>query len=167
MISVKTLKDMKPRLVQRCTINKQGNTLRYEYMGSSEFECGDQAKSLKRMFEKGIALAVQPLNVFDNDISVFIVASSGFDFVQYLEVIKGLIKEEWPMQEPTHIDIVVKKLLGIKDGWGFAVDTDSWFDFVNDALFTFSNEKITQLVDILVEHQKEMGGTGFTRDSEI
>ncbi len=125
MTIITSLETMKPRLIQRCTIDKKEDTLRYEYMESSKFEFGDQIKSLKRMFEKEITFAVQTLNVFDCDISVFIVASGSFDFVQYLEVIKGLINKEWPMQESTHLNVVVKKLLEVKDEWDFNVDTNA------------------------------------------
>ncbi len=155
MTNITPLGTMKPRLIQRCTIDKEENTLRYECMGSSQFHCGDQSESLKIMFKKGIALGVQDINIFDNNISVFVIAPAGFDFVSYPEVIKRLIKEEWHTQEATYLNWVIKKSLGIKIEWDFDVNTNAWFDFVNGALFTFTKENTTYLVDILENIKKK------------
>ena len=44
------LKNARPTLIQRCEFD--GDTLRYDYMGSTEFEVGNQAKCLKEMFKE-------------------------------------------------------------------------------------------------------------------
>ena len=40
-----------PRLIQRCSIDREDNSLDYDYMGSAEFEVGGQANALRKMFE--------------------------------------------------------------------------------------------------------------------
>lgn len=46
-----------PWLIQRCEL--RDNKLFYDYMGSSEFEIGDQSRSLKRIFAAGIDLNIE------------------------------------------------------------------------------------------------------------
>lgn len=153
--SIRELENSKPRLFQRCFIHKNG-ALKYEYMGSSEFGMGDQAKSLKIMFEKELGLSIQPIDVFDKNIQVFIIASGMFDFISYAEVIKGLINEEWATQEPTHLNLFVRRHLEIKDEWCFTIDTEIWFDFVNGVFFTFTTESTSHLMETLGNIKKKL-----------
>ncbi|OGZ09911.1 MAG: hypothetical protein A3D65_00085 [Candidatus Lloydbacteria bacterium RIFCSPHIGHO2_02_FULL_50_13] len=51
----RTISPVKPWLIQRCKL--EDGKFSYDYMVSSEFECGDQAKALKTLFKGKVALA--------------------------------------------------------------------------------------------------------------
>ena len=124
-----------PRLIQNCTLDRGNKKLLYEYMGSTEFECGHQAKSLRRMFRGKIEMGACTIRAFDRDVEFCIVARKGFPFGKYVQVIQGLVNKEWRTQEPTYLDEVLKKNLRLAKT---DIRTEVWFDFTNDALFTLS-----------------------------
>src|SRR3989344_6089059 len=124
-----------PYLIQRCTLDRADKKLLYELMGSSEFEVGLQADSLKRMFAGEIEMGACAVRACDRDVEFCCVARKGFPFGEYAQVIQGLVNREWWTQEPTHLDEVLKKNFQLAK---MDVKTEVWFDFTNDALFTLS-----------------------------
>jgi len=129
----------KPRLIQRCFIHKNG-ALKYEYMRSTEYQSDKHLKALKSMFEKEFTSSTMTINVFGRNIDVLIIASGMFDFVSYFEVIKGLF---------------VRRSLGINDEWGFNIDTEVWFDFINGVFFVFKQSVMNDLVFYFLNVQDE------------
>jgi len=107
------------------------------------------------MFEKEFTSSTTTINVFGRNIDVLIIASGMFDFVSYFEVIKGLINEEWITQEPTHLNLFVRRSLGINDEWGFNIDTEVWFDFINGVFFVFKQSVMNDLVFYFLNVQDE------------
>lgn len=141
------LSSKQPHLIQRCTLGRKDRKLNYEYMGSSEYECGDQAKSLKRIFTGAMEIRKCEVRAFDRDVEFYLVARSDFDFSAYPAIIDGLIKQRWRTKEQTYLDLVLQKkfrLVKAKD-YDF-VETEAWFDFQNDVLFTLSQKDADFLV---------------------
>jgi len=91
----------RPWLVQRCTL--EGDRLRYQYMGSSEFEDGDQARALKQIFTAGIALGETTVDVEGREVPVYMVAIDEFPFADYQPHLQA-ITEGLRMQEQTGFD---------------------------------------------------------------
>lgn len=136
-----------PRLIQRCLLDKADKKIKYEYMGSSEYECGDQAKSLKMIFEGEVEVRKCSIRAFDRDVEFYLVARSDFDFNSYPTIIDGLIKLEWGTKQQTYLDLVLQKkfrLVKAKD-YDF-VKTQAWFDFVNGVFFALSKKDADFLV---------------------
>ena len=136
-----------PYLIQRCTLDRADKKLLYELVGSSEFEVGLQASSLKRMFAGEIEMGACAVRAFDRYVEFCIVARKGFPFGEYARVIQGLINQEWGTQEPTYLDDVLKKNLRLAKT---DVKTEVWFDFTNDALFTLSVANAHSIVFALI-----------------
>jgi hypothetical protein len=141
-----------PSLIQRCQLRVLEETLIYDYMGSSEFEFGDQPKSLKRIFAEGMTTFKTTVhNDQGNSIPFYLVAGKEFDSRAYSKVINGLIEEKFKVKEYTYLRETVNKMLNKKR---FEEDdkfltTNVWFDFKNDVLFTPHQELSDKLVSTL------------------
>ncbi|MFC1623591.1 hypothetical protein ACFL05_00530 [Patescibacteria group bacterium] len=136
-----------PWLIQRCNLTDNGK-LMYDYMGSSEFEFGDQAKSLKRIFATGLYQGTTTVNIGDKRATVYMVASKGFPFVgEYQQYLQTDTDSRLHLKEPTGFNDAVKEALGIEND-RFR-DTNVWFDFENDVLWTLSEENADRLVAVL------------------
>lgn len=137
----------RPVLIQKCFIFKGNGVLKYEYIRSNGFEHGPNNKEeILESIRKTPAVVTSLIEGFGRDVPVFIVAPATFDFTSYLEVIKGLVNEEWATVGSTHLGIFLKRFLGIKCRCEFTIDTEIWFDFDNGAFFTFMEEKIEPLI---------------------
>ncbi len=136
-----------PYLIQRCTLDRGSKKLCYEYMGSAEFERGDQAGSLRRMFKGKIETNECTVRAFDRDVHFYLVAQNGFPFGAYAQVIQGLISKEWKTKEQTFLDYVLQKRFRLvsKKRYSF-VETEAWFDFANGVLFTLSQKDADSVV---------------------
>lgn len=149
------LQKTQPWLIQRCYFDRENKKLRYEYMGSSEFEFGDQATSLKRMFNGEIEIhcctvKVQTSLVHERPVEFRLVARKDFDFDSYTEVLQGLIERQWQTKEETYLEPILEKVMGfVDDERNSYIQTEVWFDFKNDVLFTLSQENADLLVVIL------------------
>lgn len=135
-----------PWLIQRCEL--AGGKLTYDYMGSAEFEIGDQAKSLKRIFAAGVELGSTTVTLGGKQIPIYMVASKGFlfaDYQPYLQEIAGgtLRAKEW-----TNFDEVVRAKAGLKT-FPHVPRTNVWFDFQNDVLWTVTEKNQKDLVAVL------------------
>lgn len=135
-----------PKYIQRCELSSDGQNLTYDYMGSSEFEVGDQVKSLKRIFSKGIEEYVVTISHDEENIMFGLVARKGFDAEGYANVIKGIIEHKFYLKEPTYIDQALDKAFNpnVKRADLFT-NTNTWFDFTNDVLFTFDADVAANL----------------------
>ena len=143
-----------PRLIQRCELDRRKKRLNYQYMGSAEFEFGDQSKSLRRMFQGTIEIRSCTIRAFDNDVEFYLVARSDFPFAEYKPILQGLVNQNWRTKQPTFLDLIVKKKFGLyKNKLGdFAKTTTVWFDFYgNDVLFTLSKKDAEFLVIVLAD----------------
>ncbi len=139
-----------PFLIQRCELEYDPLKLRYDYMGSSEFECGYQAKALREMFTGTLVVENCSVNIFGKKVSFWMIACNDFDFAAYHNVINGLAEKKWSLQEPTYLDLVLKKKLGIvsheeAERWSFVDRIVAWFDFHNQVLFAH-DEAVTRLL---------------------
>lgn len=141
-----------PDCIQRCNI--QGGELKYDYMGSSEFEVGEQAKSLKRIFALGITLGSAKIRIEGKEIEVFMVAGKGFPFADYQRWLQQLAENKLRLQEQTYFDYAVLRHAGLDEKlpWyakEIGKDISSWFDFPNDVLWTLTEEGRQGLVRAL------------------
>ena len=142
-----------PWLIQRCELG--GRKLRYDYMGSSEFEVGDQAKSLKRIFASGpmmrtgsAIVKVVTSAVSEQEVTVHMVAGEGLVFADYQPFLQQLSECKLRLQEWTDFDEAVTAVAG----WpvdGRLIRTNVWFDFQNDVLWTLSEDDLKTLVSVL------------------
>lgn len=139
----------KPWLVQRCEI--RDGRLRYDYMGSTEFEVGNQAKSIKRIFEKGVCLAQTNVFVGDKELRVHMIAAKGFPFAEYQYFLQRFAEGEFRLQESTYFDDAVKRAVGLTVDAPWSLDTNAWFDFKNDVLWTLNRVDCDALVVRLKE----------------
>src|SRR3989344_7576991 len=141
-----------PWLIQRCELGN--GKLKYDYMGSTEFEVGDQSKSLKRIFAQGIETGVTTINVESaqttlstgggmtsqstyrqfTDVRVYMVAGKGFNFTDYQPFLQQLAEHKLRLQEWTSFDDAVKIQIGQETGRRSTLRTNVWFDFQNDVL---------------------------------
>ena len=141
-----------PWLIQRCELGE--GKLKYDYMGSSEFEVGDQSKSIKRIFAKGIrwgsaTVKVVTSAVSEREVTVHMVAGEGFVFADYQPYLQQLANHELRLQEWTNFDDMVKAQAGIKTDRSFMPRTNVWFDFRNDVLWTLTEDNLKTLVSVL------------------
>jgi len=135
-----------PRYIQRCNLER--GKLKYEYMGSAEFESGDQPKSLKRIFEKGMHRGSATINVKDNEVVVYMVAAEDFPFDEYQPYLQQLADGELRLQEFSNFGNSANALVvGIDENrWP---PNDAWLDFENDVLWTIDESKREVLVSAL------------------
>lgn len=140
-----------PWLIQRCTLD--GGMLRYDYMGSSEFEVSDQPKSLKRIFAKGMrtgstTVKVVTSAVSEREVTVYMVAGKGFIFTDYQPYLQQLADNKLRLQEWTNFDEVVRLHVGLRTGQ-YVPATNVWFDFQNDVLWTLTEDNQKALISVL------------------
>lgn len=132
------LSTLTPKYIQRCEVSEE--SISYDYMGSSEFEVGDQAKSLKRIFASGIYEYTVAVTHNDENIVFGLVAGKDFAAEKYAEVIKGIIDRSFFIKEATYIDKALDRTFNPranKDRNSYFPATNAWFDFTNDVFFTF------------------------------
>lgn len=144
-----SIQNDQPRLIQRCFLDREQKKLGYDYMGSTEFEIGDQYKSLQRIFAGEIRVGSCTVNydMHKKQVRIFMVARSDFDFTGYVRVLTGLVNRLWRTKERTYLAINIERHLGIdddpSDNFG---KVDVWFDFKNDVLFTLTQENVDDLL---------------------
>jgi hypothetical protein len=95
-----------PRRVQRCEL--RDGKLEYDYMGSSEFESGDRGRSLRRIFTLGIDWSSAVISVGGKEITVYMVATTGFPFDEYLPHIQAQADDTIRLKEWTNFDRVTQ-----------------------------------------------------------
>lgn len=139
----------RPYLIQRCSLTPE--KLAYDYMGMTEFEIGEQAKSLKRIFAQGIKTGKLTIEVEGESVQVFLVAGNNFSFEEYQEHLQVLATEEHHRPEATYLMQAIRAQLGLEaDEWDYHDDSiNCWFDFENDVLWVLSSELINQLTAVL------------------
>jgi hypothetical protein len=145
MFETKTLKS--PWLIQCCEV-KNGK-MRYDYMGSAEFEIGDQSKSLKRIFAEGMDFGTASVTVVGKQIPVYMIAIKGFPFAEYQPYLQELADSKRHLKEWTRFDDAVKVKAGVPLSFGREPDTNAWFDFPNNVLWALSQEEQQNVVQIL------------------
>ena len=133
----------KPRLVQRCSIEKE--KLGYDYMGSTEFESGRQSRSLKRIFERGICTEQTTIEIDGQELIVFMFAGEGFPFEEYKATLQALAEHKIRLKEWTFFDEACKARIEGEE-WN---RTNAWFDLNNDVLWTLDETRQQRLVPIL------------------
>ncbi|MDO8516425.1 MAG: hypothetical protein Q7S28_04185 [bacterium] len=151
-----------PYLIQRCEI--ENSKLSYDYMGSSEFEWGDQAKSLKRIFAKGVAWASTVIRIQDprvqerreHDVQIYMVARRDFSFVEYQPILQQLGEDKLRLKEASYFDTAIKAQLGFPLGPYERSRANVWFDFEeNDVLWTLTKNKRKALVGALTSIEQK------------
>ena len=68
-------------------------------MGSTEFEIGDQAKSLKRIFALGICWNSAVIKMNGKDVTAHMIAGKGFAFHDYQPYLQQLAEHKLHLQE--------------------------------------------------------------------
>ena len=142
----------RPCLVQRCEIGD--GKIGYDYMGSTEFEIGDQPKSLKRIFAVGIAWKALAIKVNGTDVIVHMVAAQGFDFEAYGIHLQALANNQMRTHESTYFDTAVKRHAGLLNHHHFA-SINGWFDFENDVLWVLDKNKRKALIHALEDIKRK------------
>src|SRR5512133_765204 len=100
-----------PWLIQRCTL--RNGILEYDYMGSTEFEIGDQAKSLRRIFGAGLSRGRVEIKVCDKTVPVRMIAGEGFSFGEYQMLLQLVADGSLRLMEPSYFDHASRVAAGI------------------------------------------------------
>lgn len=136
-----------PWLIQRCKLDNEGK-LRYDYMGSSEFEWGDQAEALKKLFSGKIRLPQVFVQAKDGGapVGVYLIMQADFDVTKYQQHLQCLAEDKMQLQEAARFgEHVTWKATRQKPRFGS--EWDVWFDFTkrggqqNIVLWTLSEER--------------------------
>lgn len=153
----KIISPVTPWLIQRCKL--ESGKLRYDYMGSSEFEWGDQAKALKKLFAGKVVLLETTVQASDGGatVPVCLIAQDGFDVSAYQQHLQQLADDKLHLKEYTRFGEVVNfKATGKMPQFGVS-EYDIWFDFTeredeqNIVLWTIDHEKRDALLARLKE----------------
>lgn len=136
----------RPWLVQRCKL--EDGRLVYDYMGSAEFEMGCQPKSLKRIFSGNLAIGLVKVTVNGKKIPVYMFAALEFPFGDYQPYLQQLADNSLRLQEQTDFDAAVKIKAGLPAKRLFP-QTNVWFDFRNDVLWTLDENCRRMLLAVL------------------
>ncbi len=121
-------------------------------MGMTEFELGDQAKALKRIFKEGLKIhkvSVQFIEV-EKDVDIFLLAGKNFPSSCYQYFVKLLANNEYRTSEPTYMHGNIMRMLNLLKDESYFEQVDAWFDFENDVLMVLSEEQACVLFDVLV-----------------
>jgi len=137
-----------PWLVQRCKLG--GGELRFNHMGFREFSDGEQVKSYKRIFEKGMVSGSTVVNICNKVVVVFMVAGMGFDFTAYQQYLQRLVNGELRLRSPIYFEDAVMSETGIKPDPQLVRLVDVWFDFQNDVLWTLTRDNLEVLVSTML-----------------
>lgn len=135
-----------PWLIQRCEL--AGGKLTYDYMGSTEFEIGDQAKSLKRIFAAGVEFGSATITMDGKKIPVYMAAAKGFPFADYQPHLQKIANGTLRAKEWTDFNEVVRAKAGLKT-FHHQTRTNVWFDFQNDVLWAVTEENQKELAAVL------------------
>jgi hypothetical protein len=134
-----------PYLVQNCEI-KNGKLV-YDYMGSTEYEIGRQAKSLNRIFKEGLYHRQTTVTVGEGTMIVYLICGKKFHADEYQLLLQRLADGELRLKEQITFEAAVRKEAksrGFKVsniGSDYCGSTTAWFDFENDVLWTLSEEE--------------------------
>lgn len=155
----KIISPITPWLVQRCKIDSEGQ-FSYDYMGSNQFERGDQAEALKTLFRGKITLSETTVRAYDGGatVSVYLITQENFDVSAYQPYLQALANDDIGLLEASRFGTAVDfKTTGKRPPFGRILsDCNIWFDFTkrhdgqNIALWTLEKE----LRDILLAHLK-------------
>lgn len=136
---------VKPYLIQRGEINRHGqaqdrlsDAVRMEYMGSSEFEFGGMARSLKAMrsFASCLALHAHPSIRDAAGNALFVLHGwKGEDAAQYNDYLTQLRANAIFTHERTYFEATLR----------FQRDTDFWWDLGNHAIWSFDQKFMVNL----------------------
>ncbi len=141
----------RPWLIQRCKVKEE---LQYEHMGSTEYQCGSQTASLKRLFAKGVQCGTAEIELEGNKVTVYIVAAPDLVISDYTLILQKLLEDEYHLQERAYFDLAVKKSLGLKvPSWYDSHTTNCWFEFQNDVLWTLTEKLQQRLLEVLRQIQ--------------
>ena len=143
-----------PYYIQRCLF--RDGKLVYDYMGSAEFEFGDQAKSLKRMFDKGLVTGMTTIVVEGEPVPVYMIAADKRLFTQYQPHLQQLAQDKVRLKERSGFDTAVMNVLGLPiPSWSDFYKADAWFDFPNEVLWALSEENRQTLMTALKDIKKK------------
>jgi hypothetical protein len=161
-----------PWLVQRGYFNKEGK-IRYEYMGSAEFEMGpyatieSQRSILAEGLESGMATVVVNIEKGvcitgkdeKRETKVFMIAGKGFDFSGYAPWLQKMADDEIRLKHYTNFCEASQKVHGIiredAPSWRHDFDTCIWLDTQNDVFWTLTQENNDKLLAKLEEIRQE------------
>jgi hypothetical protein len=113
-------------------------------MGDAYFEMGDQARSLRRIFNAGMSVHEVEVVVAGQVVKVYMLATRDFDFQEYLPDLQQMATGELRLAEGTYFDEVIKGQLGMATAFR-CPGVNVWFDFHNDVLWTLSKENLEKL----------------------
>lgn len=148
----------KPFMIQRGFCEEQDwkngidSILRFDYMGSSEFEFGALNKSLKRIRANVSDYMFRDVVVNDKLITVFCPRNMAEEIINVLE---ELAEGKYRLQEASYFDIYIYPE---QHPMFSTLTADHWWDVENDFMFWKSDDDFTK-------HFKQKMG-GITEDSE-
>lgn len=164
----------RPYLIQRCNIEDiKGKTLdkmlRYDYMGSSEFEFGALFKALTKIannFDKYKYSMFKQI-IHEDGRRICIICPEDFDTEQYIKFLLGVIEKDIKRKEldcSYSYDLGDGFNLSLKEPIYFTVSTkknrkynyvDVWWDLDNNVLFTFGKNQCKALFNALENSVKK------------
>ncbi len=138
---------MQPKMVQRCKLGGKDG-IEYEYMGEREFERGDQARSLQRIFAEGYQLITTSITWCKQEFKVWMITHDKSGVAKDEEYKKSLEKiADGTLRtfEPTYFEDVIANMAGL----GTDPRREVWFDFRNDVFWTMSEDNLLNLITVL------------------
>lgn len=142
-----------PYLIQRARINsplaKEGerlsNAVRFDYMGSAEFEFGALPKSFRRIQAKRSLLKMRKIeSIKSGELSLRVLSTmNDEEFAEYTEILKTLRESDRKIRtkEMTYFNEDFKPFSS-----NDIFRIDFWWDICNDAMFTFHKQFANRLI---------------------
>lgn len=139
-----------PLLIQRAKIVKPladkkatlSNSVRFDYMGSAEFEFGALPSSLRHLKANRDDLAIRMLyDVKEGESSLRVLSvMDEIDFGHYSEYLRELRFEDPPLKEVSYFSIKPKYFLEKEK------QADFWWDIVNHVMWSFDKNYMNRLI---------------------
>lgn len=138
-------------LIARGFFNEK--SIRYDYMGSAEFENGSIPKSWKRLSKS--TLKTHEINVTVNlfkPLTLYVVTSDGFDMEKYEPFFQKMVDNKLQLKERSEVDKAARVLAKVeKSKWPVS---NVWHDIESDVLFSFEKDLLKANVGHIIEFWK-------------
>lgn len=133
-----------PWLIQRCLLD-DSDSLKFDYMGSSEFEFGTVPNALSWMAEENLTIHAFEDEILGTKIEYFLFGSTDRDWQNYRQIFLGLVDDSIRTLEPTGLKDELEVLLNIRKRKQHHHRTNVWIDLENGCMFAISKDIIDRL----------------------
>lgn len=128
--------------------------IKFEYMGSAEFEFGALNKSYNRIMNSYSDYKCLKTDIFSESGYECIVFCKAIDKKEVVENILGLALNQFRLKEMSRFDIYFKKTSKLTK-YEKELTTNFWLDIDNDYMFWFDVDENTSLIEKAMENGYE------------